>query len=418
VLSDPAAFVRTLYENDQRGLPDPVYGVQSREELLRTFDEPLADLIWRDLVDAQGEVGRHDAHYLYDAQDNEVQNLQVRTIENKDGRARVLATFDFPMEKGSAEFHLRSTDDGWRITNIVWDGDNGSYLDVLQSDFPLPRIEDERAEKALCGRYASYKVAVPENYDPELEGRDLGEMFANGDGVPQDFSAAIHFLCRDQNLAPAEKRDMLQHVLFMERGQTNDPLDFCAYSTSRDSRIHCAAERKQEEGPALEARYAAVRKTAGKSLDALRERATAFVEADAHWEAEQSRGGSMYAYAETHTLLDREERFVSLLEQYAKQRAPAATEAEAKRADAELNAAYRKRLAAIEPCDPEYESCDPSIPTEKDNLRAAQRAWIPYRDAWIAWYQDRWRGAASPGALRREILTALARARVAELEGT
>ena len=52
--SDPAVFVRSLYEADQRGAADPVYGIHSRAELLKTFEGPIVDRIWRDLVDAQG----------------------------------------------------------------------------------------------------------------------------------------------------------------------------------------------------------------------------------------------------------------------------------------------------------------------------------------------------------------------------
>jgi len=284
----------------------------------------------------------------------------------------------------------------------------------LQADVPLPEIADERAEKAVCEPYKDYRVAVPEGYDPVHEAIDLAEMFANGNEVEQDFSAAIHIICGENFMAPAERWGMLEHVLAMKRGQTDEPLDFCNHSTSRDGGIRCAAQRDGEQGPELEARFESIRERwPGKTLDTLRQRADAFLDADAFWEAEQSREGTMYAYAETHARLDREEKFLGLLDLYAGERAPAASEAERERADAELNAAYRKRLAAIEPCDPDYQNC--SRPLEPENLRNAQRAWIPYRDAWIAFYQHRWRGAAPPAALRREIATALTRLRTAEL---
>ena len=410
-LSDPSAFVRSLYENDQRGGLDPVFSVKSREELRRTFDGPIVDRIWLDLVDAQGEVGRMDAHYLYDAQDNEVKNLNVRTVAADAQQARVMATWDWPSGKGSAEFHLRKTTDGWRVLNIVYP--KGSYLDFLEGDFPVPTIADERGEKAVCGYYESYRVTVPEDWDAETDSLELAEKFANGDGVERDFSAAIHFICR-MGMASAERWSMLEHVLSMERGLTDEPLDFCAFNTSRDGGIICAARRDDEEGPQLERRFEAVRaRFAGPAIEALRSSARAFVEADAFWEAEQSRGGTMYVYAETHATLDREGKFLDQLELYTKERAAAATAAELAKADAELNAAYRKRLAGIEPCDPEYSNCSP--PLEPENLREAQRAWIPYRDAWVAFYQERWRGAATPAVLRNEIATALTRARTADL---
>lgn len=412
VLSDPSAFVRSFYEQDQRGVPDPVYQVRTRAAIQQWFDGPIVDLIWRDLVDAQGEVGRMDGHYLYDAQDNEGVKLDIKTLEQKGDRARVLATIDFGNERRTAEFHLKGTPNGWRITNIGYQ--TYSYMEILQADFPEPEIEDERAEKAVCELYDDYAVQVPEGWDPEQEAIGLAELFANGDDdVKQDFGAAIHFICRPNGMAPAERWGMLEHVLRMERGYTKEPLDFCQFDTSRDGGILCAGRRQGEETPQLEGRFEAVRRQyPAKTLEALRERATAFVEADSFWEAEQTREGTMYAYYETHTRLDREKKFLELLERYTAERAPAASEADLKSADAQLNAAYRKRMAAIEPCNPEYQNCSP--PLEPENLRDAQRAWIPYRDAWIAFYQERWRGAAPPDVLRREVATALTRLRTAD----
>jgi uncharacterized protein YecT (DUF1311 family) len=80
------------------------------------------------------------------------------------------------------------------------------------------------------------------------------------------------------------------------------------------------------------------------------------------------------------------------VEQGSKKRAPAVTDAEAKRADDALNIAYKKL-------------------DKTEALRDAQRAWIAYRDALAAHYVERWQGAATPDALRREIVTQLTRER-------
>ena len=325
-----------------------------------------------------------------------------------------MATFDFPSGPESVEFHLRNTNDGWRVSNIVY-AEGTTFMEVLQADFPVPTIEDEQAATRLCVMYADYKVTVPENYDPEYEAMEIAELFANGTDGKQDFGAAIHFLCENDRTTDGAKWSMLTHVLQMERGETEEPLDFCGHESTRDAAIICAARRSEREGPELRSRFDAVRAKSGKALDALRKRADAFIEADVHWEKETMRGGTMYAYAETLLELDREEAFVELLERYSSERAAAASVADLKCADAQLNAAYRKWLASIKPCDPEYGWCDPSGPTESENLRAAQREWIPYRDAWIAWYQERWRGAASRDVLRREIATAISKARAEEL---
>lgn len=410
-LSDPAAFVRSLYDADQRNAPDPVYDARSREDVLRTFDTPLADLIWRDLVEADGEVGRFDGHYLYDAQDNEIRNLQVKTIEHGDGRARVVATFEFPSARMSVEFQLvRAGDGDWRIANIVYP--HGDYKTYLSGSLPIA-IDSEEMAAPLCAKYAEYEIQ--QSYDPNTDEVDLAEMFANGtDGVRKELGAAFHFVCRAGGIAPAEQWGMLDHLQRMRRGDTDEPLDFCDYATSGHGSTICALRRQDVLEPQLRERYEAVRKRHPlATLNVLRARADAFIEADATWLTEQTRGGTIYPSMEIGTRLHGEETFVDALERHSKNRLAVASEPEAKHADAELNAAYRKRLADIEPCDPEY--CDPELPTETDNLRAAQRAWIPYRDAWIAYYLERWRGTASPEALRREIFTQLTRDRTAHL---
>lgn len=125
------------------------------ESINSIFDEPLATLIWRVLVDAMGEVGRMDGHYLYDAQDNE---------EHPRAHAP------------SSTFAKLPT----AVATIVYP--SGDYKHYLEADFPEPEIRDERAEKAVCELDKDYKVTVPEGWDAESEAADFAEMFANGTG--------------------------------------------------------------------------------------------------------------------------------------------------------------------------------------------------------------------------------------------
>jgi uncharacterized protein YecT (DUF1311 family) len=271
----------------------------------------------------------------------------------------------------------------------------------------LAMLSDPELPSDPCLEYTDYEVTVPKNFDAQRDAHDLAEKFANGEGVKRDFAAALHFLCVADGLAPAEQSGMIQHVMAMKRGETRERLDYCEFITSGHGSYVCALRREETLRPELRARYEAVRRSAGKPLDALRARADTFIEADATWETEQTFGGTIYASMGVNTRLDGEQTFVELLEQYTKKRAPAASASDYQRADADLNAAYRERMSGAAECDPEH--CD------KDNLRTAQRAWIIYRDAWIAFYQDRWRGTASPEALRLEIGTALARVRISDL---
>lgn len=108
---------------------------------------------------------------------------------------------------------------------------------------------------------------------------------------------------------------------------------------------------------------------------------------------------------------ERNDDLLATLERYVQKRAPAATPDALKEADAALNAAYKARLAQAKADDKEYETGTAG----QDVLRDAQRAWIPYRDAWIAFYRLRWKGAAPAEALDREIAAALTEKRTREL---
>jgi uncharacterized protein YecT (DUF1311 family) len=383
VLSDPAAFVKTLYANGPLGLPDPVYDAASREELLCTFDAPLADLIWRDIVEAEGEAGRMDAHYLYGSQDDAITNLQVATLINENGYALVKATFDLAAEKRAVDFHLQVVNGGWRIVNI--DYGERDYVKILSAP-----------STKTCAKYAGYAVAIPEEWEAASDATELAELFAN---EAHDYAAAMHFLCAaGRAMEPAEQASMLAHVRRMQRGETAQRLDFCDHATSGRGLHECALRLQAELEPALRTRYEAVPKS--PALNALRKRTDHYVATDAAWETELSRGGTSYPAMAILTRLDREEAFVELLEQVSQQRIPAG---DLNAADAALNAAWRKLLKQVEGED-ELE------------LRSAQRAWTAYHNAWLAYYQERWRGTAPPEALRREIAAVLTQERARQLQ--
>lgn len=239
----------------------------------------------------------------------------------------------------------------------------------------------------------------------------LSEEFANAEeGREQDLEIAEYFVC-NSFLAQAEIEGMLEHIAAMRNGETAERLEFCDHRTSGYGGMLCMSEASDEEMPQLEARLDALRErvTAKKPYDALREKGTAYSEAEAERLGEQSRGGSGYAAISIAEEIDQRKRLVETMERWTEERAPAVTAAEAKRADEALNKAYRAELKRIE------DAGDESILFWNDYLRQAQRAWIVYRDAFAAYYTARWKGAAPAGALRREIVTQLTRDRTDEL---
>ncbi|HYI08165.1 MAG TPA: lysozyme inhibitor LprI family protein [Thermoanaerobaculia bacterium] len=264
-------------------------------------------------------------------------------------------------------------------------------------------IETDQAAAAVCAKFANYQA---KQKGPDADEIELAEMFANGKAVKRDLAAATHFACK-ADIAAAELWGMLDHLELMRKDGTGEPLDFCQHATSGTGSLRCALRRDEVLRPELAVRYEKVRTRSDQArtaLDALRKRADAFVKAESHWLTEQTRGGTIYPSMGVWTLLEGEESFVKKLEQYSRERAPAASAAELEKADAALNAAYRERRSGMEAPEPEH-------------LRDAQREWIAYRDAFITFYVERWRGTAPPDALRREIAAQLTRGRTGELLG-
>jgi uncharacterized protein YecT (DUF1311 family) len=240
-----------------------------------------------------------------------------------------------------------------------------------------------------CAKFGYKPPAVP----ADANHRELAERYANGDGVKRDFDAAAYFLCRaEEEMAPAEFTGMTEHLQRMRAGKEKEPLDFCQYVTSGYGMSYCAHRQYEKVMPELDRRLAPL----GTAV--LRERGLAYVRAESERIGELSRGGTAYAAMALGAEMEQKERLVAALERFSKKRAPSVSASDAKRADAELNRAYR----AME---------------RGELLRDAQRAWIAYRDALAAFYTERWKGAATPEDLQREIVTQLTRERTRELRG-
>lgn len=248
----------------------------------------------------------------------------------------------------------------------------------------------------LCDELSDYEIE--QSYDATADAVELAEHFANGIGVKRDLGAAIHFVCVAEHISQMEREGMLEHLQQMRRGETTKPLDYCEHISGGHGAYVCAERRREESEADVRARFERLRDGAPRSIDALRARADAFVQADAISRSDASRGGTIHASDLVSNIVDGAETFMATLERFSRERASVATDVDAKRVDADLNAAYRKRVAELEEID-------------AGHLRDAQRAWIAYRDAFAEYYVERWRAAAPPETLRREIVTQLTRDR-------
>jgi len=309
------------------------------------------------------------------------------------------------------------------------------------------KIPDEAEAQAICARFAKYKPG-PEARATDQDrkafsaksadctgyvydtgegtnrdkgrrcclvhgdcNRELGMIFANGWGVHRDYDAATYFLCHaDDEMAPFEQWEMLGHVETMRKAGQPKDLDFCDYAESGTGTSWCAQLDLARGSVGWERRIAEIRPALGAaqpSLAALRKAADTFIEANAEADAAISLGGTIYPTLVLGSEASGNEAFVANLERFGRQRADATTPEKLKTADAALNAAYKAAMGREEFTDDHALS---------ESLRSAQRAWLRYRDAWIAFYRLRWKDAAPPDALDREITAALTAQRTGELK--
>lgn len=191
--------------------------------------------------------------------------------------------------------------------------------------------------------------------------------------------------------------------------------EICSHATSGVNLALCNGLDQDRQRPGWQRRIDAARETAGiaarPAWEALQKAADRLIPADGALIAAVNRGGSGYAGFLISGETRRHEAFVTTLERYTHARAPRATPDTLRSADGALNEAYKARRAKMRKLDLEIEMVSPAEPI----LREAQRAWIPYRDAWIAYYRLRWQGEAPPEVLEEEIAAALTRERAKEI---
>jgi Protein of unknown function (DUF3828) len=129
--ADAEKLVADLYAEHaaDRG---PFFQTEDRARLDRFFVPELADLIWKDVVASQGEVGALDFDPLYNAQDFEVKNLAVKADPPAGTSANVVVTFENFGTKEEIRYSLTAVGGGWKITDVTY-GEGRTLRDVYQT---------------------------------------------------------------------------------------------------------------------------------------------------------------------------------------------------------------------------------------------------------------------------------------------
>ncbi len=225
-------------------------------------------------------------------------------------------------------------------------------------------------------------------------------LYANGQGVKRDIDRAITHACRIDSAA-MELKLRVEHLQAMKAGTDKKPIDLCDDATSGLMTGFCAGVAERAKKSVRDTELAAVSKA---FTAAQRERYTALQKAVDVYAERSSRdetdlSGSMRAAFVSEARVAIDDAFLADLRAAEKGDLPRGTEQTYAAADKALNDAYRKVMAL--PTNAEGELRDTTV--TKDGIRAAQRAWLKYRDAWAAFGAARY--PAVPAAAWQQRLT-------------
>jgi len=204
-------------------------------------------------------------------------------------------------------------------------------------------------------------------------------VYANGEGARRDLDLAIRLACTLEGAEPAEYDRRVIHLANLrERNWQGRNFSYCddiepGLGTGLCASHRAALARPQREAAqrALIARWSAEQRTA---YEPLRRAFEEFVAASK--EGDLARGGSSHASLQGRLEQGLRDQFADMLQRLEGARAPRFTTAQLRTEDLQLNQAYRARIADEQ----QYDA--PGI--SPDSIQNAQRAWLRYRDAFLA----------------------------------
>ena len=120
--TDPSAqsFVQAIYDQ-YKGKDAKGVELSNDAAVRRYFAPALAALITKDRRQARGEVGKLDADPFIDAQDWEIDDVNVTLRDVAADKAIATVSFKNLGERQTVVLELVKLKQDWRIANITWD---------------------------------------------------------------------------------------------------------------------------------------------------------------------------------------------------------------------------------------------------------------------------------------------------------
>jgi hypothetical protein len=123
------SFVEAIYASyigkDSKGI-----SLESDAAVRRYFESSLAALILKDRREARGEIGKLGSDPFIDAQDWEIDSVDVAVRDTGSDKASATVSFKNLGERQTVVLALVRLKAGWRISDITWDR-NGTLRGLL-----------------------------------------------------------------------------------------------------------------------------------------------------------------------------------------------------------------------------------------------------------------------------------------------
>lgn len=207
----------------------------------------------------------------------------------------------------------------------------------------------------------------------------LMTVYANGEGARRDLDLAIRMACTIEGAEPAEYDRRVTHLAAL-RDQQAQSRDF-SYCDDIDPGLgtglcasHLAALARPQRERAQRALIAGWTPEQRAAYEPLRRAFEEFVAASGS--GDLASGGSSHASLRNRLEQGLRDQFADMLQRLDRGRAPRFTGGQLRTEDLQLNQAYQARLAD------ERQFDAPGI--SPDSIQNAQRAWLRYRDAFLA----------------------------------
>jgi hypothetical protein len=117
----PGSFVGAIYER-YKGKDGKGVALDTDAQVRRYFEPKLAALILKDRRQARGEVGKLDSDPFIDAQDWDIDAVDIAVRNTGAGKAGATVSFKNAGKPQTVVLDLVRRKGDWRIAGITWDG--------------------------------------------------------------------------------------------------------------------------------------------------------------------------------------------------------------------------------------------------------------------------------------------------------